>query len=177
MAAAFEGVKNATFNLFVPVYGGKRLIGQGTHVALEVGMQKMIRKMIGRDTRGWVELTMISYLSSIYQGAFAAPFGEVMGIQDESSDNTVVRQTIEGAKMSASVLLADYIYQTSVRGLHLPWKVWSFVDLLYLLGGKSISRTVEKLLVAMKVPGVGTEEQDAILAQQVKNSILRMGDA
>jgi hypothetical protein len=121
---------------------------------------------------------MISYLSSIYQGAFAAPFGTggIMPVRDGSSDNTVVKQTIEGAKMSASVLLADYIYQTSVRGLHLPWKTWSFVDLLYLLGGKSISRTVEKLMVTLAptIPGIGSKEQDEIINQQIKNSVLTM---
>ena len=173
----FNDVKGAAWNMLLPISSVNRAVGQGTHVVTEVAVQKAIRKMLGRDTRSFVELATISYLSSIYQGAFAAVFSDkVMDINDQSTDNTVMLQTAEGAKMSLSVILADYIYQTSSVGLHFPWKTWSFVDLLYLLGGKTISRTVERVLSAPKglgIPKIGDKTQDDIINAQVQASVFK----
>ena len=134
---------NAIKNLLLPVDVRKSgaSLGFAEKVFLEVLMSKLFRVILGIRDRGILELTAVHYISQPIMGGFMAPFSQPNRIDHE----TYVQALQDGAMGVPAVFLAQYIVNTSFRGLHIPGI--SMKDAFVTAASKVITRPVAKFVI------------------------------
>ena len=146
-------------------------LGSVEYVAVEVLISKVLRMLLGVNTKGIGELTMIHLISLAYMGG-AAGFMEPPRNQATSS---LMDQLADGAKGIPAVALAMYVVDTGLEGFHIPFRKFSLADVLISAAGKAISRPVlgavyNFIPAAMQKP---LEEYNGLVVRQTIRSNLR----
>ena len=119
------------------------LMGSLEYIAAEVVVSKVVRKIIGADNKGWLELAYVHALSLPFMGGTAAFFDQQAGYTGNDKDGKKVTATthfMDGAKGIPAVLIAQYIIASISKGFHAPW--FNMKDLLITAGSKAITRPI-----------------------------------
>ena len=146
-------------------------LGSVEYVAVEVLISKVIRMLLGVNTKSIAELTMIHLISIAYLGG-AAGFMEPPRNQ---STATLMEQLEDGAKGIPAVALAMYVVDTAKGGFHVPFRKFTIADVLVSAAGKALSRPIigsmyKFIPEAMQTP---LEETNKLVVRQTIRSNLR----
>ena len=137
MSAEDDRIMNVFWNALAPVDFSKSAQVQGTlsHVAAEVLLSKLLRRVLKMEQRGFMELGVIHLLSQPFLGGlfFGANLHDV-------SNSSVMEAAQDGAKQTPAVLVAGYIVATSQKGFALP--SFSIRDILITLASKIGTRVI-----------------------------------
>jgi len=130
-------IMNVFWNALAPVDFSKSAQVQGTlsHVAAEVLLSKLLRRVLKMEQRGFMELGVIHLLSQPFLGGLF--FG---ANPNDVSNSTVMQAAQDGAKQTPAVLIAGYIVATSQKGFALP--SFSVRDILITLASKIGTRVI-----------------------------------
>ena len=123
-------------------------------------MSKLIRVILGMRDKGILELAAVHYISQPIMGGFMAPFSEPKRLDQESYVQTLQ----DGAMGVPAVFMAQYIVNTSFRGLHIPGI--NMKEAFVTAASKTLTRPIAKFVV----PRLGT----AVFEQfQIADEIVR----
>jgi len=158
--------KNAIAPLDARVPG--RLQGTAVYVAAEVAVSKLLRKIMSADSKGFMELTAVHTVSLALMGGINAPLkNQQSHYQDRLSD-----QIKMGAYGIPAVFLAQYVYNTFMKGFHLSF--WSMKDALIMAAAKILTRPVlAKIVPNARFLQDGLGNQAGLEGRQVAASNLR----
>ena len=134
------------WNVVAPIAQNGVLADTGATVLQETVYSKIIRKMIGRDKKGWVELFVFSLMTQTTDGGLGAWYGQRKGAVD--SDNGFMNVAQEIVRPLLSCVVCNYILRVGSEGLHNPMKSFGFVDLLIQLGSKDLTYGMNTFLSA-----------------------------
>lgn len=119
----------------------KLALGSAEYIAIEVLISKLLRMLLKRNNKTWVELATVHAVSLSYMGGaagFLAPPG--------SLEDSFTNQLIDGAKGVPAVFLAQYTVDTGTRGFHIPFTKWGVTDVFISAASKALSRPLFGLL-------------------------------
>ena len=129
----------------------KLAIGSAEYVAIEVIVDKLLRKLMRFRNKSFMELAYIHAVSLSFMGgasAFAGAAGDY--------DANLTQQIKDGAKGIPAVLLAKWVVDTCYRGFHTPFTKWDMGDIAISAASKTLSRPLFSLLYpyVKKVPAL-----------------------
>lgn len=116
-------------------------MGFAEKVFVEVAVSKVLRKILRMEDKGIFYLTAVHYLSQPVMGGFSAVFGPIHPI----GSATVTEALIDGAKGVPAVFFAQYVVNTSLKGLHVPGI--SLKDAFITAASKAFTRPLMQFLV------------------------------
>ena len=144
--------------------------GFAEKVFVEVAVSKVLRKILRMGDKGILHLSAVHYLSQPVMGGFIAPLGATR----KTSDATYTETLIDGAKGVPAVWFAQYVVNTSLRGLHVPGI--SMKEAFITAAAKALSRPLMKFIT----PKLGNtidrqfNVADAVVRRQQVVSSLKM---
>ena len=148
----------------------KLALGSAEYIAIEVLISKLLRMLLKRNTKGWVELATVHAVSLSYMGGaagFLAPPG--------SLDDSFTNQLIDGAKGIPALFLAQYTIDTGSRGFHIPFQKWGITDVMISAASKALSRPLFGLLYPLVKGTVGAplDLVNEMVGHQTRASFLK----
>ena len=157
----------------VDVRNGTFVIGSVSHVALEVLLSYIVRRLTGSERRGLLELTAIHALSIPLQGGLSAFADGAHPLYLEAPFGSLF---VDGAKGIPAVFATTYMVNVATSGFHKP--KLSFRDILITAASKIISRPIMGIAYGQlgKEFRNGQDAVEASFAQQRYQSILNQPD-
>ena len=148
----------------------KLAIGSAEYVAIEVIVSKLIRMLLKRNNKGWLELATVHAISLSYMGG-AAGFADPPG----ALANDFTNQLIDGAKGIPALFLAQYTIDTGSRGFHIPFQKWGMTDVMISAASKALSRPLFGLLYPLVKGTVGAplDLVNEMVGHQTRASFLK----
>ena len=144
--------------------------GFAEKVFVEVAVSKVLRKILRMGDKGILHLTAVHYISQPVMGGFIAPFGKAQATKGA----TYQQALIDGLKGVPAVFFAQYVVNTSLKGLHVPGI--SIKESFITAAAKALTRPLMKFLIPYL--GVSIDRQfnvaDAIVRRQSDRSRLQM---
>ena len=119
----------------------KLAVGSIEYVAIEVIVDKLLRKLLRFRNKSFTELAYVHAVSLTFMGgagAMAGPPGDY--------DANLTQQIKDGAKGIPAVLLAKWVVDTCSRGFHVPFTKWDLGDITVSAASKTLSRPLFSLL-------------------------------
>lgn len=144
--------------------------GFAEKVFIEVAVSKILRKILRMEDRGILHLTAVHYISQPIMGGFIAPLGKPR----PTKDSTYTQALIDGAKGVPAVWFAQYVVNTSLRGLHVPGL--SMKEAFITAAAKALSRPLMKYITPKLGSTIDRQYQvaDFIVQRQADRSRLKM---
>ena len=161
-------ISNVFKNAILPISTGSMVKGTGVYVALEVAVSKVLRKVMGADTKGFIELAVVHTMSLALMGGVGASMsssGEALVPYGEKKVSQHVKQGMKGVP---ALFLANYIYNTFFYGFYQG--NFSTKNLLIMAAAKILTRPI-----ASKVYPMSKFTQNALDAQQLMESAQALG--
>ena len=144
--------------------------GFAEKVFVEVAVSKLLRKILRMGDKGILHLTAVHYISQPVMGGFIAPLGKV----NPTKNVTYQQALIDGAKGVPAVWFAQYVVNTSLRGLHVPGI--SMKEAFITAAAKALSRPLMKFITPKLGATIDRQYQvaDFIVQRQSDRSKLKM---
>ncbi len=134
-----QKLANVFKNAIRPVSSGGAIKGSLVYVALEVAVSKLLRTIMGADTKSAMELATVHTISLGLMGGLSAT------MNNPNEGVTHSRHITQGAKGIPALFLAQYIYQTFFNGFSMSF--WSMKDALIMVAAKILTRPIGSKLL------------------------------
>ncbi len=132
-------------NAIRPVSSGGAIKGSLVYVALEVAVSKLLRTIMGADTKSAMELATVHTISLGLMGGLSAPLNNPKEGVVHPGEKSISRHITQGAKGIPALFLAQYIYQTFFNGFSMSF--WSMKDALIMMAAKILTRPIGSKLL------------------------------
>ena len=136
---ANSSFKNVFKNAFGPFSGGKQLKGSISHVALEVAVTKILRKVMKADSKSLIDLAIIHTISLPLLGGLSAALSSANKTNGYGAKK-MSAHVKEGLKQVPAVYLAQFIYNIYCHGFETNFMTMK--DALIMAAGKLLTRPI-----------------------------------
>ncbi len=140
-----QKLANVLKNAIRPVSSGGAIKGSLVYVALEVAVSKLLRTIMGADTKSAMELATVHTISLGLMGGLSAPLNNPIEGVVHPGVKSISRHITQGAKGIPALFLAQYIYQTFFNGFSMSF--WSMKDALIMMAAKILTRPIGSKLL------------------------------
>ena len=104
-------------------------------VGQETVFSKIIRKMLKRDNKSWMELAVFSLLTRQTDGGLGAWYGYRKNANEAGFSDVLM----DAIRPVLSCVFCNYVLRVGEMGFHNPVKTFGFMDLLIMLASKDLA--------------------------------------